>query len=118
MALGLGAEVFISQHIGDLETVQAWEAFRKVAADLPRLYDVEPEEIACDMHPDYLSTKYAAQLDAPLHPVQHHWAHILSCMADNELEGPLLGVAWDGTGFGSDGTIWGGEFLTSRRRIL
>jgi hydrogenase maturation protein HypF len=111
VALGVGKEVFISQHIGDLETVQAWAAFRKVAADLPRLYGADPEVIACDMHPEYLSTKYAAQLEAPVHPVQHHWAHVLSCMADNDLEAPVLGVAWDGTGYGPDGTVWGGEFL-------
>lgn len=111
VALGVGGEIFISQHIGDLETAAAWDAFRAVAADLPRLYEAEPAIVACDMHPDYLSTKYAAQLVALPHPVQHHWAHVLSCMAENELEGPVLGVAWDGTGFGQDGTIWGGEFL-------
>ena len=68
------------------------------------------------MHPDYLSTKHAArslatQRGVPLHPVQHHWAHVLSCMAENHVEFPALGVAWDGTGLGTDGTIWGGEFL-------
>jgi hydrogenase maturation protein HypF len=115
VALSVGHEAFISQHIGDLETNEAHAAFRAVAADLPRLYEATPEIIACDLHPDYPSTKYAAQLaaqmDAPLHPVQHHWAHVLSCMAENEVEFPALGVAWDGTGYGPDGTIWGGEFL-------
>ncbi len=115
VALSVGHEAFISQHIGDLETSEAHAAFRNVAADLPRLYDVKPEIIACDLHPDYLSTKYAAQLalktDARVHPVQHHWAHVLSCMAENQIEYPALGVAWDGTGYGTDGTIWGGEFL-------
>ena len=112
---GGGHEVFISQHIGDLETSEAHAAFRGVAADLPRLYEARPEVIACDLHPDYFSTQYAAQLavraDVPLHPVQHHWAHVLSCMAENEVKFPALGVAWDGTGYGADGTIWGGEFL-------
>jgi hydrogenase maturation protein HypF len=118
VALSIGNETFISQHIGDLETSEANSAFRAIAADLPRLYDVAPEVVACDLHPDYLSTKYAAQLasrlETPLHPVQHHWAHVLSCMAENEVEFPALGVAWDGTGYGPDGTIWGGEFLLAR----
>ena len=111
VALSVGRNVFISQHIGDLETSQAWSAFRKVAADLPQLYNATPDTIACDMHPEYLSTKYAAQLSAPTRPVQHHWAHALACMAENELEAPVLAVSWDGTGYGLDGTIWGGEFL-------
>jgi hydrogenase maturation protein HypF len=116
-AEGLRHEVFISQHIGDLETSEAYTAFRAVAADLPRLYEARPAMIACDLHPDYLSTKYAAELaanlGAPLHPVQHHWAHVLSCMAENEVAFPALGVAWDGTGYGTDGSIWGGEFLVA-----
>ena len=114
VALAVGTEVFISQHVGDLATSQAHAAFRAVAADLPRLYEIAPKMIACDQHPDYLSTKYAAELGAPLHSVQHHWAHVLSCMAENEIEAPALGVAWDGTGYGLDGTIWGGEFLIAR----
>jgi hydrogenase maturation protein HypF len=111
VALSVGTEVFISQHIGDLETGQAWAAFRKVAADLPRLYAATPGVIACDLHPDYLSTKYAGRLAAPVHRVQHHWAHALACMAENDLVPPVLAVSWDGTGFGPDGTVWGGEFL-------
>ena len=111
VALSVNREIFISQHIGDLETSEAHAAFRAVAADLPRLYEATPVLVACDMHPDYLSTKYAAHLDAPLLPVQHHWAHVLSCMAENEIEAPALGVSWDGTGYGPDGTVWGGEFL-------
>jgi hydrogenase maturation protein HypF len=111
IALSVGNNVFVSQHIGDLETVQAWGAFRNVAADLPRIFDVSPETVACDLHPDYLSTKYAAQSGTPVQRVQHHWAHALACMAENELGPPVLAVAWDGTGYGLDGTIWGGEFL-------
>jgi len=115
VGLSVGHEAFISQHIGDLETSEAHAAFRAIATDLPRLYEATPKIIACDLHPDYLSTKYAAHLAAhvktPLHPVQHHWAHVLSCMAENEVEFPALGVVWDGTGYGPDGTIWGGEFL-------
>lgn len=111
VALGVGANVFISQHIGDLETEPAHAAFTRSAADLPRLYETKPELIVCDMHPDYLSTKHAVQFSVPTRGVQHHWAHIAACMAENELVGPLLGVSWDGTGYGGDGTIWGGEFL-------
>jgi hydrogenase maturation protein HypF len=111
VALSVGKDIFISQHIGDLETGQAFSAFCSTVADLPRLYDTQPEVIACDMHPDYLSTKHAGRMRRPLKPVQHHFAHVLACMAEHELEDPVLGVAWDGTGYGTDGTIWGGEFL-------
>jgi hydrogenase maturation protein HypF len=111
VALSVGRDVFISQHIGDLETTTALAAFHKTVADLPRLYDAQPEVVACDLHPDYLSTKYAVELRKPMQRVQHHWAHVLACMAENEVEAPVLGVSWDGTGYGTDGTIWGGEFL-------
>ena len=114
VALSVGTEVFISQHIGDLATNQAFQAFRRVSEDLLQLYAATPEVIACDMHPEYLSTKHASQFAVPTHPVQHHWAHVLSCMAENEVEPPALGVSWDGTGYGTDGTIWGGEFLLAR----
>jgi hydrogenase maturation protein HypF len=125
----VGEQVFISQHIGDLETEQAHAAFRRVIADFERLYDATPDVIVADLHPDYLSTKFAleftlqrvelrkpsAKLKLELQPrhlgVQHHIAHVLSCMAENELEPPVLGVSWDGTGYGLDGTIWGGEFF-------
>ena len=111
VALGVGKDIFISQHIGDLETSEAFSAFCRTAEDLPRLYESQPSIIACDMHPDYLSTKQAARTRLPLHRVQHHFAHVLAGMADNELENPVLGVSWDGTGYGTDGSIWGGEFL-------
>lgn len=111
VALSVGSNVFVSQHIGDLETEQAYTAFVRSAADLPQLYHARIDAVACDMHPDYLSTKHAAQFSVPIRHVQHHWAHIVSCMAENELSAPLLGVSWDGTGYGGDGTIWGGEFL-------
>jgi hydrogenase maturation protein HypF len=116
VALSVGTEIFISQHIGDLETAAAHAAFRKTAADLPRLYDAAPEAVACDLHPDYLSTHFAADYRAPSFPVQHHFAHVLACMAENDLEPPVLGVAWDGTGYGTDGTVWGGEFLLANGR--
>jgi hydrogenase maturation protein HypF len=113
IALSIGQAVFISQHIGDLETSEAFSAFRRAIADLPRLYEAQPSAIACDMHPDYLSTKHAAEMQAPVHRNQHHYAHVLACMAENDLVDPVLGVSWDGTGYGSDGTIWGGEFLVT-----
>jgi hydrogenase maturation protein HypF len=117
VAITVGQNVFISQHIGDLETPQAFDAFRRVIADLSRLYDFHPTAIACDLHPDYMSTHYARELAAQSNPplpviaVQHHFAHIASCMAENDITGRALGVSWDGTGYGTDGTIWGGEFL-------
>jgi len=94
-----------------LETVPAFAAFRRVIADFEQLYDTRPTVIAADLHPDYLSTKFARERGLPVIRVQHHFAHILSCMAENEVAPPILGVAWDGTGYGNDGTIWGGEFL-------
>ncbi len=118
VALSVGADVFISQHIGDLETEQAYRAFQRAAEDLPQLYDAKIDIVACDMHPDYLSTKFATHLPIPAHPVQHHWAHVAACMAENEIEPPALGVAWDGTGYGLDGTIWGGEFLFANDQSL
>jgi hydrogenase maturation protein HypF len=111
VALSAGGDIFISQHIGDLESSAAHAAFTRTAADLPRLYDAMPEAVACDLHPDYISTHFASRLPAPVHPVQHHHAHLLACMAENGLEPPALGVSWDGAGYGTDGTIWGGEFL-------
>jgi hydrogenase maturation protein HypF len=104
-------EIYISQHIGDLETVEAYNAFKGVIKSFQNLYDYRPEKIVCDIHPDYLSTQYARASHYPVSSVQHHYAHILSCMAENELDGILLGVAWDGSGYGLDNTIWGGEFL-------
>jgi hydrogenase maturation protein HypF len=111
VALKIDNNIFVSQHIGDLETKQAYSAFQHSVQDLPRLYDVRIDIVACDMHPDYLSTKFATQVGLPNKPIQHHLAHVVACMAENEIEPPALGVAWDGTGYGLDGTIWGGEFL-------
>jgi hydrogenase maturation protein HypF len=111
VAVSSGANAFISQHIGDLETTEAYLAFRRVIDNLEDLYGITPSVIACDRHPDYLSTKFANESGLTRNPVQHHYAHILSCMAENEIRPPALGIAWDGTGYGIDGTIWGGEFL-------
>lgn len=101
----------ISQHIGDLDTLPAREAFTGTIGSIKALYEIEPAGIACDSHPDYYSTAFARETGLPVFGVQHHYAHILSCMAENELTGDVLGVAWDGTGYGTDGTVWGGEFL-------
>ena len=121
VAVSVGCDVFISQHIGDLETAEAYRAFENVLDDLTRLYEIVPEVVGCDLHPDYLSTKKARELKRPVIEVQHHYAHILSCMAENEVAPPALGISWDGTGLGTDGTIWGGEFLlvdeTSYKRV-
>ena len=106
-----GDQVFVSQHIGDLETAPALEAFRNVLGALRALHDVRPVAVACDAHPDYASTRFANRSGLPTVAVQHHYAHVLSCMAENELEAPVLGVSWDGTGYGVDGSVWGGEFL-------
>ena len=115
IAVSVGRNVFVSQHIGDLETDEAHTAFTEVIDDLMRMYDVAPEAIAHDLHPDYLSTRYALSnsvfSDIPKVGVQHHHAHLVSCLADNATVEPALGVTWDGTGYGTDGTIWGGEFL-------
>ncbi len=118
VAITVGENVFISQHIGDLETPQAFDAYRRVIADLSALYEFRPVTIACDLHPDYMSTHdarvRAMQDSLPVVAVQHHFAHIVACMAENDLIGKphrVLGVSWDGTGYGTDGSIWGGEFL-------
>jgi hydrogenase maturation protein HypF len=107
-----GDNAFISQHIGDLDSAGARTAFLKAAGDLQELCG-DAVAVVCDLHPDYASTRHARQTGLPVLAVQHHYAHVLSCMAENELEGPVLGVAWDGTGAGTDGTIWGGEFLVA-----
>jgi hydrogenase maturation protein HypF len=107
---------FISQHIGDMENLETLQHFEATIELYKRLFRIEPGIIAYDMHPEYLATKYARGLegDHTLIPVQHHHAHIASCLADNGWspdDGPVIGVAWDGTGYGTDGRIWGGEFL-------
>jgi hydrogenase maturation protein HypF len=113
VALSVGRQVFVSQHIGDLETAGAMSAFERVIADFLRLYGVQPVAIAHDLHPDYLSTRWALAASGEVRriAVQHHHAHLAACLAENEVAGRALGVTWDGTGFGTDGTVWGGEFL-------
>jgi hydrogenase maturation protein HypF len=125
--LGCGAEekntfyltrdnyAFISQHIGDMENMETMEHYVNTIDLYTKLFRIKPEIIAHDMHPEYLPTKYAKELGAKerlkLYPVQHHHAHIAACIADNGITGKVIGVALDGTGYGTDGNIWGGEFM-------
>ena len=110
--LSKGSYVFQSQHIGDLKNMETLENYTQQIAHFKNLFDIEPTLAACDLHPDYMSTEYAQSLGLPLVQVQHHHAHLAACMADNGLEGEVIGLVWDGTGYGPDGTIWGGECLT------
>jgi hydrogenase maturation protein HypF len=111
IAVSLGPDVFISQHIGDLETAQAFTAFEEVGTRFRQMYELRPAAAVCDLHPDYVSTQFAQKSGLPVVAVQHHYAHVLACMAENHLNGTVLGVSWDGTGYGLDQTVWGGEFL-------
>lgn len=118
VALNVGDAVFVSQHIGDLETEQSFQTFQSILRDLTVIYESTPVMIAADKHPEYLSTKYAERSGIPLFQIQHHAAHLFSCMAENQLQDNVLGVSWDGTGYGDDGTIWGGEFFTFKEQQL
>lgn len=110
--LSKGSYVFPSQHIGDLKNMETLENYTQQIAHFKHLFDIEPTLAACDLHPDYMSTEYAQSMGLPLVQVQHHHAHMAACMADNGLEGEVIGLVWDGTGYGTDGTAWGGECLT------
>ena len=111
VAIAVGRQVFLSQHIGDLDTPEARRWFERAIDDLCRLYRFAPRAVACDMHPDYASTLWARNSGLPVVPVQHHHAHAAACAAENDVCGPYLAVSWDGTGFGLDGSVWGGEFF-------
>ncbi|MCO5995335.1 carbamoyltransferase HypF [Actinoallomurus rhizosphaericola] len=123
--LAEGGRAFVSHHIGDLENYETFRAFREGVEHFERLFGIAPAVLAHDPHPEYLSTKYALERaeerELPLVGVQHHHAHVAACLADNEHTGPVIGVAFDGTGLGTDGTLWGGEFLladlTGFRRV-
>jgi hydrogenase maturation protein HypF len=106
-----GNEVFVSQHIGDLENTEAEKYFCNTISDFKQMYKVNPDYLVHDLHPDYLSSKFCHQQKAKTIPVQHHLAHIAGCYEENNLEGKCFAVCWDGTGFGLDNTIWGGEFF-------
>ncbi|WP_173198795.1 carbamoyltransferase HypF [Geobacter sp. SVR] len=111
ICLSNGREAFLSQHIGDLQNSSTYDSFRRIIGHLAGLLEITPRAIACDQHPDYLSSLYATESGLPVTAVQHHHAHMAACMAENGLKGEAIGVVFDGTGYGSDGTIWGGEFL-------
>ncbi len=111
VAVSVGRDVFLSPHVGDLDTTAAFDAFRETISTLLNLYDVRPATIACDAHPDYRSTQFAEGTGTRVVRVQHHYAHVLALMADQEISPPVLGFAWDGSGYGFDGTVWGGESL-------
>ncbi|MDH5427426.1 MAG: carbamoyltransferase HypF [Nitrospirota bacterium] len=115
VAVTTADQIIVSQHIGDLSTPEASTQFEQTIADMLTLFAVTPQAIACDSHPDYRSSRLAHQFGQrhhiPVLPIQHHHAHIAACQAEHGLQGPVLGVAWDGAGYGSDETIWGGEFF-------
>ncbi|GGL09745.1 carbamoyltransferase HypF [Sphaerisporangium melleum] len=112
--LARGRRAFVSQHIGDLENHETLRSFTEGVRHFERLFGVRPEVVAHDLHPEYLSTKYALDREDTVPVgVQHHHAHIASCLADNGAAGPVIGVAFDGLGYGTDGTLWGGEFLVA-----
>ena len=123
-AAGRGRHAFVNQYIGDLKNAETMDHYRAALAGTLGLFGLAPQVLVCDLHPDYASTReaegWAARLGLPLRRVQHHWAHMAACMADNRLTGPAFGLVWDGTGLGEDGQTWGAECLigdyTSYRR--
>lgn len=111
VCLTRGNQAFLSQHIGDLQNEATYRTFQQTIAHLAQIMEIKPKLVACDQHPDYLSTRFAEETGLPLVRVQHHHAHLAACMAENGLAGEVIGVIFDGTGQGDDGTVWGGEFL-------
>jgi hydrogenase maturation protein HypF len=115
-----GTYAFLSQHIGDMENYETFASFQASIEHFQNLFRVNPQAVAYDLHPNYLATRYALELAEAeglrLVPVQHHHAHVVSCMAENGVDGEIIGVAFDGTGYGTDGSIWGGEFLLADHR--
>ncbi|MBI5484266.1 MAG: carbamoyltransferase HypF [Deltaproteobacteria bacterium] len=111
VCLARNDQAFLSQHIGDLQNDSSYDSFCQTIHHLSDILEIRPAQAACDLHPDYLSSRYAEESGLPLLKVQHHHAHLASCMAENGLSGEVIGVIFDGTGYGPDGTVWGGEFL-------
>jgi hydrogenase maturation protein HypF len=111
VCLAAGSRAFLSQHIGDLQNRSTLDSFSQMITHLTKILAIKPELVVCDLHPDYLSSRCAEDSGLPLMKIQHHHAHLAACMAENGLEGEVIGVIFDGTGYGDDGTIWGGEFL-------
>jgi hydrogenase maturation protein HypF len=110
--LGKGERAYLSQHIGDLKNQETFAFFEETLERFQQLFRIKPHTIATDLHPDYMTSRYSRKLGLKTIEVQHHHAHIASCMADNGLDEPVIGLAFDGTGYGTDGNIWGSEFLT------
>lgn len=115
VAVTAGGNAVMSPHIGDLDHDGAVRLWGRAVKDLAELHGLDPVATVTDLHPGYASTRGAADLGVPMESVQHHHAHIAACMAENGRKGPVLGIAWDGTGLGTDGTVWGGEFLECTR---
>ena len=115
IALYINNQIIQSPYIGDLDTIKSCNFFEKTLETFKRLYNFNPKVIICDLHPNYFTTQWAKKQNIEYHQIQHHYAHILSCMFEHRLDEKVLGVAWDGTGYGDDGTIWGGEFLICDR---
>lgn len=111
--LGRNSLFYPSPYIGDMADIRTVRALKESITRMATLLETEPKIVACDLHPRYNTTAVAKELGLPVFPVQHHYAHILSCMAENDYSEPVIGVSFDGTGYGTDGTIWGGEFLQS-----
>ena len=109
--IGKGNQIILSQHIGDLKNLETLEFYKESVSRFSKLFRFKPSIAVADMHPDYLSTKFATELGVKLLQVQHHHAHTASCMAEHDLDEQVIGISFDGTGFGIDGNIWGGEFL-------
>lgn len=109
--IGKGNRAYLSQHIGDLKNAGTFAFYSETVDRFTKIFRIKPQIAAADMHPDYLSTRFATQLGIDVKEVQHHHAHIASCMAENGLDEPVIGLAFDGTGYGTDGHIWGSEFL-------
>jgi hydrogenase maturation protein HypF len=112
VCLASGTGAVLSQHIGDLKNRATLDSFEHTVAHLSGILEITPQLVACDLHPDYFSSRFAEESALPVVRVQHHHAHLASCMAENGLDGRVIGIIFDGTGYGPDGTIWGGEFLT------
>ena len=113
IAVAKGSSVVASHHIGDLEHLATYRSFRQAVAHMCALYGVHPEVVVCDLHPEYLSSKFAADLDLPVMRVQHHHAHVAACMAEHGRVAPVVALAFDGLGYGEDGSWWGGEVLVA-----
>lgn len=117
-ALLRGTDGFVSQHIGDVENAETYDAWLATKDRFERLFEMTPTQVACDLHPEYLTSKWAHHQDLPVTEVQHHHAHLVSVMAEHGLTDAVCGIAFDGTGYGVDGAIWGGEVLLANRQAF